>query len=92
MNAVKRKKNDSEDDEKQVQYQFPKRSKNFSIFWVQIKKENLNLSYMKSFLSSSESREFFIRLEEEIEYFTGPLAKVLIFGKWRDIPRQQVPV
>ena len=31
----------------------------------------------------------FDKLESEIEYFTGPLAQVKIFGKSHPIPRQQ---
>ena len=34
-------------------------------------------------------RDFFKKLEEEIEYLSGDLAKVKVFGKIYNIPRQQ---
>jgi len=40
-------------------------------------------------LNKRSSREIFDKLENEIVYFTGDLAKVKIFGKTHPIPRQQ---
>lgn len=65
-------------------------SKKSKSSWKTIKNENLDLSYMSSFLGRTEARDVFIRLENEVEYFTGDLAKVRVFGKWHDLPRQQV--
>lgn len=45
---------------------------------------------MSSFLNRTEARDAFICLENEVKYFTGDLAKVRVFGKWHDLPRQQV--
>lgn len=58
--------------------------------WKEITGENLHLSYLSDFLIRSDSRSCFEGLEREIEYFTGDLARVRVFGKWHDVPRQQV--
>lgn len=58
--------------------------------WKSIRNENLDLSYMSSFLDRPEARDVFVRLENEVKYFTGDLARVRVFGKWHDLPRQQV--
>ena len=39
--------------------------------------------------SLSYFKDFFKNLEEEIEYLSGDLAKVKVFGKIYNIPRQQ---
>lgn len=68
----------------------PESSKKLKCSWESIKNENLDLSYMSSFLTRPEARDVFDRLENEVKYFTGDLAKVRVFGKWHDLPRQQV--
>lgn len=58
--------------------------------WKIIKYENLNLSYCSTFLSSCDSQRFFTELEKEVKYLSGDLAKVRVYGKWHNLPRQQV--
>ncbi|XP_015920556.1 DNA oxidative demethylase ALKBH2 [Parasteatoda tepidariorum] len=60
-----------------------------SLTWKVITKENLNLRYARMF-SKSMADYIFYRLETEIEYFSGDLSRVKVFGKWHDIPRKQV--
>uniref|UniRef100_A0A0K8T6M6 DNA oxidative demethylase ALKBH2 n=1 Tax=Lygus hesperus TaxID=30085 RepID=A0A0K8T6M6_LYGHE len=55
-----------------------------------IQAEGLDLWYLHQFLTKKQADKLFDTLEDELEYFTGDLAKVKIFGKWRDIPREQV--
>lgn len=57
--------------------------------WRKITSENLDLSY--TILFSKRSADIlFERLENEVEYFSGDLLKVQVFGKWHQIPRKQV--
>lgn len=65
-------------------------NKVLNLNWKPIRAEKLDLSYLTNFLSRSESRELFDKLEQEVTYFSGDLAKVRVFGKWHDLPRQQV--
>lgn len=37
----------------------------------------------------AEADEIFRELEQEVQYFTGALAKVQLFGKWHSVPRKQ---
>lgn len=60
------------------------------IKWKTISDENLNLMYAPHFLSTSVADNLFKILESNLEYFTGDLAKVKVYGKWHPIPRQQV--
>lgn len=53
--------------------------------------ENLKLKYAKIF-SKQVSDYIFQRLEKEVEYFSGDLVKVNVFGKWHNIPRKQVKI
>uniref|UniRef100_UPI00398F0438 DNA oxidative demethylase ALKBH2 n=1 Tax=Pristiophorus japonicus TaxID=55135 RepID=UPI00398F0438 len=57
--------------------------------WRRIRAEGLDCDYTKLF-TKSEADEIFVQLEKELEYFSGDLTKVLVFGKWHDIPRKQV--
>lgn len=54
-----------------------------------ITREGLDLDYIK-FFAKSTADYIFRRLESEVEYFTGDLLKIRIYGKWRTIPRKQV--
>ena len=60
----------------------------FSPSWSHITQNNLNISYAEIF-EKKVSKTIFGILESEIEYFTGDLAKVKVFGKIYPIPRQQ---
>ncbi|XP_013786251.1 DNA oxidative demethylase ALKBH2-like isoform X2 [Limulus polyphemus] len=57
--------------------------------WKKISNENLNLDYTVLF-PHSLACQVFNRLEDEVQYFSGDLLKVQIFGKWHTIPRKQV--
>lgn len=57
--------------------------------WRRITHENLILKYARIF-SKSTADYIFQKLEEEVEYFSGDLLKVKVYGKWHDIPRKQV--
>ena len=54
-----------------------------------LKGENLNCEYCR-FLSRSDADNLLKECESTLSYNTGDLAKVHIYGKWLDIPRQQV--
>ncbi|XP_044271765.1 DNA oxidative demethylase ALKBH2-like isoform X2 [Tribolium madens] len=54
----------------------------------EIRAENLHLDYF-SLLSSDVASELMQQLEDTVEYLTGDLSKVKVFGKWHQIPRQQ---
>lgn len=58
--------------------------------WNKIIREGLDVEYNSFFFSIKEANELFEELENELVYFTGNLARVKVFGKWHDIPRQQV--
>ena len=57
--------------------------------WTHMNKNDLNISYA-IILDQKQCTNIFERLESELEYFTGDLARVKVFGKYHDIPRQQV--
>ena len=54
-----------------------------------IKSENLNCDYCQLY-KRSEADDLLRRCESELEYNSGKLAQIQIFGKWIDIPRKQV--
>ncbi|XP_006894959.1 PREDICTED: alpha-ketoglutarate-dependent dioxygenase alkB homolog 2 [Elephantulus edwardii] len=56
--------------------------------WQHIRAEGLNCDYTVLF-DRAEADEILRELEREVEYFTGALAKVQVFGKWHDVPRKQ---
>ena len=56
--------------------------------WTHITANNLNISYAVV-LTKVDCRDIFAKLEAEVEYLTGHLAQVKIFGKSHPIPRQQ---
>ncbi|XP_077282959.1 DNA oxidative demethylase ALKBH2-like [Arctopsyche grandis] len=57
--------------------------------WRKITAEGLNLDYT-ILLPKVCADQVLRQLEETLEYFTGDLAKVKVFGRWHPIPRQQV--
>ncbi|NP_001019687.1 DNA oxidative demethylase ALKBH2 isoform X1 [Bos taurus] len=56
--------------------------------WGRIRAEGLNCDYTILF-GKAEADEIFQELEKEVEYFTGALARVQVFGKWHSVPRKQ---
>lgn len=56
--------------------------------WRHVKRDNLNISFATIF-DKCESRKILSDLENELEYLTGDLAKVKVFGKIYPIPRKQ---
>ncbi|XP_068845672.1 DNA oxidative demethylase ALKBH2 isoform X1 [Capricornis sumatraensis] len=56
--------------------------------WRRIQAEGLDCDYTVLF-GKAEADEIFQELEKEVEYFTGALARVQVFGKWHNVPRKQ---
>ncbi|XP_016044663.2 DNA oxidative demethylase ALKBH2 [Erinaceus europaeus] len=56
--------------------------------WQPIRAQSLNCDYTVLF-SKAEADEIFRELEKDLEYFTGALARVQVFGRWHPIPRKQ---
>ncbi|KAM4857864.1 DNA oxidative demethylase ALKBH2 [Urocitellus parryii] len=56
--------------------------------WRHIRAEGLDCDYTVLF-GKAEADEIFRQLEEKVEYFTGALARVQVFGKWHSVPRKQ---
>ncbi|XP_008847183.1 DNA oxidative demethylase ALKBH2 [Nannospalax galili] len=56
--------------------------------WRHIRSKGLSCDYTVLF-GKAEADEIFRELEEEVEYFTGALARVQVFGKWHSVPRKQ---
>ncbi|XP_029778395.1 DNA oxidative demethylase ALKBH2 isoform X2 [Suricata suricatta] len=56
--------------------------------WQHIRAEGLNCDYTVLF-GKAEADKIFQELEREVEYFTGALARVQVFGKWHPVPRKQ---
>jgi hypothetical protein len=57
--------------------------------WRKISAEDLDLDYTM-LLPKSLADQLLQHLESELEYFSGDLARVYVYGKWHPIPRQQV--
>jgi len=55
--------------------------------WSRIEENGLNVSQAVVF-DAQESKRLFLQLENEVEYLTGSLAQVKVFGKVHNIPRQ----
>ncbi|XP_054290214.1 DNA oxidative demethylase ALKBH2-like [Macrosteles quadrilineatus] len=66
----------------------PKKKQKLS--WNKIKKEGLDLDYNQRFLTKHEADDLLEWFEKNVEYFSGDLAQVKVFGKWHKIPRKQV--
>lgn len=56
--------------------------------WQRIRAEGLDCDYTVLF-GKAEADEILRELEQEVEYFTGALARVQVFGKWHSVPRKQ---
>ncbi|GAB5579138.1 DNA oxidative demethylase ALKBH2 [Prionailurus viverrinus] len=56
--------------------------------WQHIRAEGLSCDYTVLF-GKAEADKIFQELEREVEYFTGALARVQVFGKWHSVPRKQ---
>ncbi|XP_004691013.1 PREDICTED: alpha-ketoglutarate-dependent dioxygenase alkB homolog 2 [Condylura cristata] len=56
--------------------------------WRHIGAQGLDCDYTILF-GKAEADEIFQELEKEVEYFTGALARVQVFGKWHPVPRKQ---
>lgn len=56
--------------------------------WRHIRAEGLDCDYTVLF-GKAEADEILRELEREVEYFTGALARVQVFGKWHSVPRKQ---
>ncbi|KAG8334534.1 Alpha-ketoglutarate-dependent dioxygenase alkB 2 [Homalodisca vitripennis] len=65
-------------------------TKKRKLIWNKISKEGLDLDFTRNFLSENEADALFDWFEKTVEYFSGELAQVKIFGKWHKIPRKQV--
>jgi len=57
--------------------------------WRKLTAENLNCDYVMLY-TKHEADQLFQECSDILEYNTGHLAKVKVFGKWHDIPRKQV--
>ncbi|XP_030755480.1 DNA oxidative demethylase ALKBH2-like [Sitophilus oryzae] len=57
--------------------------------WMKLTGEMLDVDYTVLF-PKPLSETLMDRLEQIVEYYTGDLTKVKVFGKWHQIPRQQV--
>jgi len=55
--------------------------------WSRIEENGLNIS-QAVVIDAQESKRLFLQLENEVEYLTGSLAQVKVFGKVHNIPRQ----
>ena len=62
---------------------------NLPLKWSQMRAENLNCDYC-IFYQRKEANDLMAVLEDSLEYNTGDLAKIRVFGKWHDTPRKQV--
>lgn len=60
-----------------------------NVKFSKIKSENLDCDYVVIFRKSLAD-QILQECERELQYNTGDLAKVKLFGQWRDIPRRQV--
>lgn len=55
--------------------------------WTEICRDDLNIRY-RVVLGPEECDQVFLQLEQEVEYLTGELAQVKVYGKVHPIPRQ----
>ena len=62
-----------------------------TVKWRSLTGENLNCTYCILY-QKKLADEIFKMCEDQIEYNSGHLTKVQIFGKWHDIPRKQVNI
>ncbi|CAH2074720.1 unnamed protein product, partial [Iphiclides podalirius] len=59
------------------------------LIWKSIKEDGLDLEYAVV-MPKSIANSLFCELENTLEYFTGDLTKIKVFGKVYPLPRQQV--
>ncbi|GLG94997.1 DNA oxidative demethylase ALKBH2 [Gryllus bimaculatus] len=57
--------------------------------WRKLAAEGLDCDYCL-LLPRAQADALFRRLEDELKYFKGDLTRIFVYGKWHDIPRQQV--
>ena len=57
--------------------------------WIKYLAENLNVEFCV-FYNKRKADDILAKLEKECEWNTGRSAQVFVFGKWHNIPRQQV--
>uniref|UniRef100_A0A8C5LUN2 DNA oxidative demethylase ALKBH2 n=1 Tax=Leptobrachium leishanense TaxID=445787 RepID=A0A8C5LUN2_9ANUR len=95
-NTCKRKRLHDGDDTESVNLEDAtlKRSKNDQLSagqltWKEIRAEGLSCNYMLLY-SKTDADEIFLQLEREIEYFSGDLSRIKVYGKWHNVPRKQV--
>ncbi|XP_049866846.1 DNA oxidative demethylase ALKBH2-like [Pectinophora gossypiella] len=60
-----------------------------SVTWKCIKSEGLDVDYAVP-IPRTVANSLFQELEDTLEYFTGDLSKIKVFGKVYPVPRQQV--
>lgn len=58
--------------------------------WRKIVAEDLDLDYCPRFLTTVEGDRLFEYMENNVSYLDGRLARVKVFGRYHQIPRQQV--
>ncbi|XP_052832895.1 DNA oxidative demethylase ALKBH2 [Octopus bimaculoides] len=59
------------------------------LIWRKITAEKLDCDYLLLY-SKSEADKLLRECEETLNYNSGRLAQVQVFGKWHDIPRKQI--
>ena len=58
--------------------------------WTVIKRPQLHLRILPLLPArSARAREFYQRLEREVEYLSAEQSRVRVYGQWRDVPRKQ---
>ena len=60
-----------------------------SDYCIEIKEDNLRLSYFPNFYSAQESAQILDELEHSVEYDASEESSVILFGKKYKIPRKQ---
>ncbi|XP_022110522.1 DNA oxidative demethylase ALKBH2-like [Acanthaster planci] len=61
----------------------------FGIPFRKLSAEKLDCDYLQLY-AKRKANELFDACERELEYFTGDLTRVQVYGKWHSIPRKQV--
>lgn len=56
--------------------------------WRKFSGEGLDVDYCR-LLPAAQADRALAELEKSVDYYTGDLAKVFVFGRWHQIPRQQ---
>ncbi|XP_033748685.1 DNA oxidative demethylase ALKBH2-like [Pecten maximus] len=59
-----------------------------SVKWRQYTSKDLDCSYTTLY-SRSEADDLISECERSLEYYTGQMTRVFVFGKWHNIPRKQ---